>query len=170
MGSSKRIFWGDVNSSRDIDVIFVGNKYGLRWEIVKRIKDEGINIEAYGEGWDNGFVNFKECARLFKQSKIIIGSGYVSHSSKVTTLKLRDFDSSITGALYLTSYNKELDYLFKNNEIEFYNNFDELIGKIKFYLKNEKLRLKKARELQKTTLNYYQWGHLFKNLESSIKI
>lgn len=169
MASSPEIFSGNPFSNKTIDVLFIGNNYGIRGEIIKYLKSKNINIECYGNGWGTKFLSFKESANKFKQAKIILGMGYVSHSRKITTLKLRDFDASISGALYMTSKNKELEMLFPNNQLVFYENKKELLDKIKFYLKNENKRIEKAAVLQKFVLENFTWDILFNKLNTYLR-
>lgn len=166
LGSYDKVFSGDPYSKKTIDVLFIGNQYGVRKSYIDFLIKNKINIEFYGMDWGTDFLSFTECAQKFKQAKIIIGIGYVSHSSKITTLKLRDFDASISGALYLTTENKELKKLFPNNEIEYYKSKRELLKKITFYLENDTKRIEKASKLQKFTMNNYSWDILFKKLSS----
>tara|TARA_B110000259_G_C13985689_1_gene390353 strand:+ start:431 stop:1561 length:1131 start_codon:yes stop_codon:yes gene_type:complete len=166
LGSYDKVFSGDPYSKKTIDVLFIGNQYGARKSYIDFLIKNKINIEFYGMDWGTEFLSFTECAQKFKQAKIIIGIGYVSHSSKITTLKLRDFDASISGALYLTTRNKELEKLFPNNEIEFYESKNELLKKITFYLENDTKRIEKASKLQKFTMNNFSWDILFKKLNS----
>lgn len=166
LGSYDEVFCGDPFSNKTIDVLFIGNQYGARKNHIDFLIKNKINVEFYGRDWGTKFLSFKECAQKFKQAKIILGIGYVSHSTKITTLKLRDFDASISGALYLTTENEELKKLFPNNEIEYYKSKRELLKKIKFYLRNDNLRTERAAELQKFTVNNYSWDILFKKLNS----
>lgn len=164
LGSSKEIFYSDTDSIKQIDILFVGNNYGYRKTILQYLINRGYKIECYGDGFDNGFINFEKAAEKFKNSKIILGIGYVSYSKKITTLKLRDFDSMISGALYVTSYNYELNHLF-NNIIPTYNNLKDLNRILNYYLKNKSERLKLAKCQQDEILNKYEWSSLFNKLK-----
>ena len=114
-------------------------------------------------------MSYQESAKKFKEAKIIIGIGYVSHSRNITTLKLRDFDASISGALYITSKNNELEKLFPGNELEFYEDKEELLNKINFYLENKDLRIQKAVALQEYVNKNFTWEILFKKLDNYLK-
>lgn len=170
LASSPEIFSGNPRSEKTIDVLFIGNQYGTRRDIIKYLKSNNINVECYGNDWGTRFLSFEESALKFKQAKIIIGIGYVSHSRKITTLKLRDFDASISGALYITSKNEELELLFPDNQLVFYGNKKELLDKIKFYLKNENKRIEKASVLQKYVLDNFTWDILFNKLDAYLKL
>jgi spore maturation protein CgeB len=126
-------------AEKDIDVLFIGNCYGKREKLIEKCLEAGIRVEAYGLEFPRGHVAGKEVPRLYGRTKIILGSGLVGHSANLTTLKLRDFDGPMAGALYLTSHNPILERHFHvGKEIITYHNIDDCIGKIKFFLTNEK--------------------------------
>ena len=132
---------------KDIDVLFIGNCYGKRERLIAECLRAGICVEAYGRDFPNGHIAGDEVPRLFGRSKIILGSGLVGHSAKLVTLKLRDFDGPMAGALYVTSHNPLLANHFKfGEEIVTYDSIDDCIKKIRYYLNNE-------REMQRIAAN-----------------
>lgn len=125
---------GDV---RDIDVSFVGNKYGIRQELVDYLESRGIAVHAYGGGWERGPVEAEKVSEIFGRSKIVLGVGTVGHTRDVYTLKLRDFDATMSGALYVTHRNPDLTSLFtEGKEIECFTSFDEAERKVRYYLEH----------------------------------
>lgn len=52
------------------DVSFVGQPHGNRREIIKALHDAGIDVQAYGTGWEAGRLSQEEMIRLFNQSRI----------------------------------------------------------------------------------------------------
>jgi len=150
------------------DVVFVGGKYGIRGKLVQSIMAAGINIEAFGPGFPNGFINADKIAEVFGKARIILGSGYVGYNTDILTIKLRDFDATMAGGLYLTNRNPDLLRLFEEGkEIECYDTIDECISKIKFYLANpDKLKAVAEAGLKKARENY-TWE---KNFEKVFKI
>jgi len=149
------------------DVVFVGGRYGIRGKLVQSIMATGINIEAFGPGFPNGFINADKIAEVFGKAKIILGSGYVAYNTDILTIKLRDFDATMAGGLYLTNRNPELLRLFEEGkEIECYDTIDECISKIKFYLANpDKLKAVAEAGLKKARENY-TWE---KNIGNALK-
>jgi spore maturation protein CgeB len=120
---------------RDIDVSFIGNKYGARGRIVSALQQAGIKVEAYGKGWPNGSATSSESAEIFGRSKIVLGIGTIGHSEDMVTLKLRDFDATMAGAMYITHRNPDLLEIFAEGvEIECYSSEKEAVRKIKHYL------------------------------------
>jgi hypothetical protein len=164
LASSKDVFTPKNNMTRDIDVLFIGNKYGIRGKIIDYLKKNKIKVQCYGSGWSNGHISAPEMAALSKRSKIILGVGAIGHSSDVYTLKLRDFDAPMSGALYITQRNPDLlNFFSEGNEIECYSTFKEALNKINYYLENSFEREKIANKGLEKCLSSYTWeGHLKK--------
>ncbi|MBB1399444.1 glycosyltransferase [Pseudoalteromonas sp. SG44-8] len=140
------------------DVVFIGSNYGYRAKLINKLQKAGINIKAFGPGFESGMISAQESAEIFGKSKIILGIGYISYSRKLATLKLRDFDALFTGALYITTRNPDLeDILIENEHIVYYDSINELIEKIEYYLKNESVRLDVAERALKLANENHTW-------------
>jgi hypothetical protein len=168
LGSDPAIF-GESVFERDIDVLFVGNNYGKRGNIIKFLKNNGIKVDAYGKGFEKGFLPFEEASRLAARAKIILGIGYVGYSEKVSTLKLRDFDSVMSGALYLTNFNYVYDYFFNSCKPVCYETNAELLEKIIYYLKHDKERELISRQMNQLCRDKYKWIDLFKRIDGLLE-
>jgi hypothetical protein len=128
------------------DVTFVGSRYGIRERIVDGLRKAGIPIEVFGSGWPNGAVSSARAAEIFGQSRIVLGVGTVAHNEDIRTLKLRDFDAPMAGALYVTHRNPDLANLYEEDrEIVLYETATECTEKIRFYLDREDERARVAR-------------------------
>jgi len=124
---------------KTIDVSFVGQCYGNRPEIIRKLYDRGVHIEAYGYGWPNGPLSTEEMVKIYSRSKINMGFGGVAGLTDTYCLKGRDFEVPMSGGLYLTEYHPELERFFDlGKEIITYNNFGDLIEKIQYLLTNPK--------------------------------
>ena len=135
LASDPGVFSPPENIERDIEVLFVGNRYGIRARIVDYLTDHGIEVSSWGGGWPNGYVTADECAALFKRARIILGIGTVGYCDDVFTLKLRDFDAPMAGAMYVTHRNPELTSLYtEREEIACYENEKECASVIQYYL------------------------------------
>jgi len=123
--------------NKDIDVSFVGNNYGTRGVIIRKLMESGIRVEAYGNGWANGYIGPEKISEVFGRSKIILGVGTVAYNNDIFTLKLRDFDATMSGALYLTHRSRDLLGVFsEDKELACYSSTEEAICKIGYYLRN----------------------------------
>lgn len=137
MASSLK-FYFPMNIEKKYDVGFIGNKYGYREELVNRLIEAGINVEARGTGWSAGRIKLEDNNKFFNECKIILGMGTVGHCKDFYTQKLRDFDATLSGGVYVTHKNKDLEELFiEGKEIILCRNIDEYIEKIKALLRDE---------------------------------
>lgn len=171
------IYWPLASSSefyfpherKDIPVSFIVNNYGFRSEIIKGLIKSGIDVQCFGHGWENGYVNTVKASEILGRSKIALGIGTIGHTKNILTMKLRDFDAPMSGALYITQRNAELDSFYtENKEIVYYSTIKELAEKVKFYLNNvneTKLISERARN---RALHDHTWEIRFKQLREII--
>jgi spore maturation protein CgeB len=139
LGSDPRLF--RPSGEYRYDVLFVGSRYGLRERLVQTLRKSGVPITAYGPGWPDGALNAAEVAAAFSSTRIVLGVGTVGHSSRTYTLKLRDFDATMAGALYVTHRNPDLLRLFREDgEIVCYTSAAECALKLRYYLEHEEER------------------------------
>lgn len=101
-----------VASAFDFDVSFVGARYGWRPAFIRRLADLGIKVECFGRGWPNGPLSASEMIRLYSRSRINLGFAGVGYSRRLMCLKGRDFEVPMSGGLYLTQDNPELQLVY----------------------------------------------------------
>ncbi|MBE9467751.1 MAG: glycosyltransferase [Bacteroidetes bacterium] len=167
MASSPEIFF--PSKEKKYDVIFVGGKYGLREKLVATLKRRGINVTTFGPGWTNGSLNSTQMAEAFRKSKIILGIGYAGYNKRITTLKNRDFDAVLSGALYITTRNKALLNIYKENEeIICYKHPNDCANKILYYLEHSEERKKIAKAGFNKAIKNHTWEIRFENLFKGI--
>lgn len=149
-------------SELDIDISFVGRKYGWRAEFIERLKQDGVNVAAFGPGWDNGALSDTEMIRLYSRSRINLGFSGVGYSKKLLCLKGRDFEIPMSGGLYLTQDNPELNLVYDvGNEIVTYKDYAHCLKQIHWLLDNPD----KAQEIRqagfKRALKEHSWDKRF---------
>ncbi len=131
-------FYYPMDVIKKYDVGFIGNKYGFREELVKRLTEEGINVEARGTGWPAGRIELKDNNKFFNECKIILGIGTVGHCKDFYTQKLRDFDAPLSGGVYVTHNNPDLKLFFEEDEeILLCDTVGDYVKNIKYLLENE---------------------------------
>lgn len=158
LASDPGVFSPSNNATRDIDVLFIGNRYGIRARIVDYLTSHGVMVSSWGTGWPNGYVTAEQCAELFKRARIILGIGTVGYSNDVFTLKQRDFDAPMAGALYVTHRNPDLTALYREGEeIACYENDKECLDVIKFYLSRPELQCSIARAGWRKAVSRDSW-------------
>lgn len=120
------------------DVSFVGSRYGIREKVVSALRNGGIQVTAYGSGWDNGRIATEDVPRLFAQSKIVLGVSAIGHCPDFVGLKLRDFDAPMSGSCYLTQHNADLCGLFDiGREIVTYHSAAGCIDRVRYLLEHD---------------------------------
>ena len=165
LASDPSHFPGDPEGVRDLDIVFVGSRYGIRDRIVRALAGAGLKVDAFGPGWANGPVSADETARLFARAKIVLGVGTVGHTDDVYTIKLRDFDAPMSGALYLTHRNPELLQLFREvDEIVCYDSPDEAVAQAHRFLGDSGLRVRVAKAGSSRARRDHTWETRFANL------
>ena len=102
------------------------------------LSNNGLDdFRVHGPGWPAGAVEAKEVAELFSRAKIILGVGTCGYTNDIFTMKLRDFDAPMAGALYLTHRNPDLFPFFEEDkEIFFYETPKEAAEKLAQYITN----------------------------------
>lgn len=160
LASDPGVFTPAEGVVRDIDVLFIGNKYGVRGQILDYLESRGVKVDCYGGGWPNGYVNADQMATLSKRARIILGVGAVGHCQDIYTLKLRDFDAPMSGAMYLTHRNPDLCRLYiEGEEIECYETPKEAFEKIRFYLDHPEDIERIAKNGLQKALTRDTWDH-----------
>lgn len=155
LGSDPNLF---KPSQKEIDVCFVGSKYGIREQIVNTLIAAGIHVEAFGPGWPNGHIDSDQVAEVFNKSRIILGIGTVGYNNDLFTLKLRDFDAPMAGALYITHRTPELQQLFlEDEEIAFYRDEHQAAEKIKNFLATPALLEQMGAKARTKACQCYTW-------------
>ena len=122
---------------KDIDVSFLGQKYGARAKFVEALGRAGIEVECFGPGWGRMLTD-DERIELYSRSKICLGIGGVAYSERITCIKGRDFEVPAAGGVYLTTYEPELTEVFHlGRELLCYRNEIDCAEQIRYYLERE---------------------------------
>ena len=154
-----------INSNiplKDIGISFIGKKYGVRTRVIETLLKQRIPISVYGSGWPSGEISSKEKQDVLSRSLINLGFGYIDDSDNKVGLKERDFEVPLTGGLYLTTYNPDLEQCYAlGNEIECYKDFPDLVKKIKYYLGHPEEAKRKGLAGRNRVLNDHTWKKRF---------
>jgi spore maturation protein CgeB len=52
------------------DITFVGQPHGVRRRIIAALRDAGLRVEAWGQGWESGRLSQERMIEVFNQSRI----------------------------------------------------------------------------------------------------
>jgi len=122
-------------------------------QIVSNLKDDDLN----------SFIN---------SSQINLGFSKVWNDfekNPIKQVRLRDFEIPMAGGFYLTEQNDELSSFFEpNKEIVFFDNQEDLLSKIKYYLKHDEKRKSIAHQAYLRSVNEHtsqvRWSNFFKSI------
>jgi len=153
-------FHRPMDIEQDIDVSFVGKRYGFRTTFIDALAKHGIKIECFGPGWPNGPATQEQMIEIFNRSRINLGIGGVALSNRITCLKTRDFAVPPTGQLYLTTYDAELARMYHlGREILCYFNEIDCVELIRYYLANPAERRAIAEVGRERCIREHTWAH-----------
>jgi len=145
------------------DVSFVGACYGYRPMLLEHIKKAGVEVAGFGPGWPSGVVTDEQMVEIYASSRINLGFGGIGYSVRSQCLKGRDFEVPMSGALYLTSANQELDLVWKvDDEIFTYVSAADCVRKIKFLLANPGVCEQVRKNARTRGLREHTWAERFR--------
>jgi spore maturation protein CgeB len=122
------------------DVTFLGQPHGNRRQLINRLRKAGLDVQVWGYGWQRGRVSLSEMVKIFNQSRINLNLSNASVGGG-QQIKGRNFEIPGTGAFLLTDRAENLgDYYDIGKEIVCFNDVDDLIDKIRYYLRHEEER------------------------------
>jgi spore maturation protein CgeB len=163
------------DSQKDVDIAFVGSRYGNRSEAIQALKAEGFRVKVHGKKWEHGKILFEQMIDLYNRSKIVVGFSRSISQFGIKSIKGRDFEATMCGAFYLCEHNPELCDCFEHNkEIVFWEDIPDLIKKAHYYLNNVEQRIKIAKasydrsQAEHTCIRRIE--HLFKYLAEQFNL
>lgn len=115
-------------------VTFVGAAHGSRPRRVARLRELGLQVECFGNGWPSGPVASDDIPRIMRQSVISLN---FSNSYGDNQLKARTFEVPGAGGFLLTEYAPNIERYYKPGlEIEVFGSLEQLVKTAKAYLAN----------------------------------
>ena len=145
----------------------VAGMSAYRREIVKTLSE--FKISLYGdEGWKNiegvnfcGRLNYLDAPALYQTSKINLN---ITKAHSPRAINQRLFDVPAAGGFVLTDFREDLKLLFDEDEVAYYQNKEDLLEKVEFYLSHPQEREKIARRARKRVLARHTYEVRMKNL------
>lgn len=162
----------DLQLEEKYDVTFIGNmNKASRKEDIAFLKKNGIKVQTYGAGSENGFVSHKEMMEIINSSKINLNFTDTSLSkefdfntntnfsiatlinSKIQQSKGRIIEIFLTNSFCLSQEGKGTRVLFNDDRIIFKDK-EELLEKINYYLSHDIERISIKKQLYEKALNF----------------
>ncbi len=186
-GCNEQIF-RKMNIPKKYNVSFVGGWHPYREWLISRIRKAGIAVEVVGHRWPRGEIHQDGMVRLFNESRINLNLSnssswdvrYLLSSPRaflnrlrskknIDQMKARIFEINGCGAFQLSYYVEGLENCYTiNKEIAVYNDADDLIDKIKFYLKHDHLIESIALAAYKRTSDQHTFSQRFEAIFQKI--
>ncbi len=172
------------------EVSFVGGFHPYRKWFIDNLKKRSINIEIFGNGWQNGSLSAKAMNKLFVNSKINLNIGnsnsfdirylfsglrnFVNtfRSAKNSSqIKARNFEIPYFGGFQLTDYVPTIENYFDlGKEIVCYKDIDEAELLIKYYLENEDERESIKKSSHQNAINKHGYINRLESILNMIKV
>jgi spore maturation protein CgeB len=150
---NKDVHFPSVNKKLFFEVLFIGSYEKPRYETMRYLADNGIEINIYGNGWEK----IKSQNNLIIHHKPLQGENYreAISTSKINLCFLRKANDDLQtdrtmeipackGFMIAERTDEHLNLFKEDSEAVFFNSDNELLKKIKYYLKNDDLRNKIA--------------------------
>jgi len=164
-----------IKIEKEYDVTFIGRALGeksLRYEYIKYLKDNGINVNVFGFEWDKfsdfvdiykGPLETEEMINVLNKTKIYLclsrGSDGLTHKN------YKFFEGASCKTFVLTEYCPEYyNFTKEGKEIVSFKTKEELLEKVKYYLKNKKERDKITNAIHKKVLKDFSFSKRLKKI------
>lgn len=159
-----------LKTKKIYDVTFIGAPLKDRYDYIKFLKDKKIKITLFGGGWDKldlneiykGFLSPEDFIKVINQTKINLNfSKTFFKIGDKGQMKGRPIEILACKSFVLNEYTpRTINYITNKKEINFRSK-EELLEKIKYYLKNEQERENLALEGYNHVIKNYVWEDLF---------
>ena len=145
-----------------------------RYEYIKFLKDNGINIKLFGKGWEKysdlkdiygGFLESEDFVKIINQTKINLNLAKTFYKKgEQGQLKGRLIEMPACNAFVLTEHTPmNIGFFKKHKEVNFKNK-EELLTKINYFLKHKEEREKLAEEAYKEVIKNCNWEAQFRKI------
>jgi spore maturation protein CgeB len=156
----------DSTVEKKYDVSFIGQKHGIRPEILQKLYQRGIEVHLFGNYWDDwpnwhGYISdFASVISVFNQSKICLNLSNPWHIGTMPQIKGRHFEIPQCGSFQLSTPADDLQTYFDfGKEIVVAETADQLADYIYYYLDNDNERTEIALAGEEKTKREHQWSH-----------
>ena len=171
------------------DVTFVGQPHGNRRAVVGALRDAGIDVRCFGNGWEGGRVSHEEMVRIFSASAINLNLAASSTPNPTLRMRLgayargrrpdtaprpsqikgRTFEVPGSGGFLLTDRVKHLERYFDiGREIAVFASPDELVEQARHWLAHPAERAAMAEAGYRRVRAEHTYDHRFAEIFAAI--
>lgn len=170
------------------DVSFIGSWHPHREWVINKLKKKGFMVYTAGYGWPEGQVSASEMVTIFNSSSINLN---LSNSSSwdirylfsgpraifntlrsqknVEQIKARHFEISACGGFQISYFADGLNKFYEiEDEIVIFNNIDDLINKVQFFLDNTNERLRISNNAYRRAIKEHSYQKRFTDFIKTI--
>jgi spore maturation protein CgeB len=164
------------------DIVFVGSYYPNRAELFKTLAD--FDFGVWGPGWDKlekgsrlrshiraAHTSPAEWAKIYSAGKIILAIHYQDPNNRVPVYQAspRIFEAMACGGFAISDHQRDVFALFRDGEhLVSYNEHEDLVSKIKFYLSHPAERRKIAEQGRQEVFRNHQYSNRIEKLLSIV--
>ncbi|MGA7992934.1 MAG: glycosyltransferase [Thermoanaerobaculia bacterium] len=149
---------------KDLPVSFVGGAYGRRPRAIRWLRNRGVDVRTFGEGW-RGAQPATNLCEIVNRSVLNLGMGEIGHSEVLTNVKGRDFQIPGAGGAYLTSFNSDLAQHFDvGREILCYKSDDEMLEQLRDWVSRPADAVEVGRRARRRALAEHRWLHRYRRV------
>lgn len=155
------------SSSCFYGVTFIGAAHGNRKKRINFLRRNGIKVDCFGHGWENGSISAEQIPCIMNDSLISLN---FSNSIGEKQLKARVFEVCGAGGFLLTEDSPHLSRFYEVGfEIDVFSSDLEMLEKVNFYLENPHIRDSMAKLSYARTKDEHTYEkRLIKILQTSI--
>lgn len=164
-------YYSPGTGEKKYDVTFIGQKHGIRPQIISALRQRGIKIDLFGNYWDgyddwHGYLtDFGSVLEVFRSSKICLNLSNPWHIGTMPQIKGRHFEIPQCGAFQISTPADNLHSYFEpNKEIVIANDIEELASKLTYYIANDGEREIIAKAGYERMQRDHQWHHRIKEI------
>jgi hypothetical protein len=163
------------------DVMLAGAPFGIRPQLIEALIDSGVKISLFGSpAWQDykklkdyyrGYISSDGFDRVIQRSKIVLAP-LEDHLTGASHMNTKIWEAVRNGQMCITTRYKPLveNYGFDENEsIVMYDSVDDLVNKVRFYLKNSDERTRIAKNTFEEVKKHFDYVDLYKELFCKIE-
>jgi hypothetical protein len=184
--------FGDFARPKDLDFTFAGQVYGDRVRSSRYLaRHAGLRVYGFMSGmvrtpaflyWPvirsltfrfpsiyGAAIHYQEITEIWNRSRISYTPMEASVSADILQIKSRVFEQGLSGTLMVCRLSPNLErYYEPGNEFVPFEDLDDCVEKVRFYLKNESERARIARAYYERTRGEHMWTHRFQKIFDEI--
>jgi len=150
-----------LNVVRDLDVVFIGQKFGNREKCISSLRAKGIHVVTAGRNWPEGRITQGEMIELINRAKIVLNFSGSAGNEHLKHINGRIFEVLATSSFLIAEYSSDLvNYFDIEKDLVTFTDEKQLISLVSYYLHNEEEREKISHSGYNTVKSKYSINKL----------